>query len=201
LFTPKVKRLSVLLLLVAGMALPVGADEPTPAPAPKSLTGRLLDKAKSFIGTPYRLGGSTPKAFDCSGFVSYVFKQAGVELPRSSVTQSKVGETVDLDEAQPGDLLFFKTRGQKNRVSHVGIYLGDGQFIHASSKGTKQHRTVRISDMEGQYYMKRLATVRRILVPGSAVMEEALKYLGADVETDAAEKPAQEPTPGDEASR
>lgn len=200
-FTPKVKRLSVLLLLVAGMGLPLGADEPTSTPAPKSLTARLLDKAKAFIGTPYRLGGSTPKAFDCSGFVSYVFKQAGVELPRSSVTQSKVGETVDLDDAQPGDLLFFKTRGQKNRISHVGIYLGDGQFIHASSKGGKQHRRVRISDVEGQYYMKRLATVRRILVPGSAVMDEALKHLGADVETEDTPLLIQDPGSKGEAPR
>ncbi len=161
-----------MLMLVLGALVPVAAQAQE-AGTERSSSGQatsLLDRAKDFLGTPYRYGGRTPKGFDCSGFVSFVFDSFGVTLPRSSLHQAKQGESIDLDEIQPGDLLFFKTRGKKNRISHVGIYLGEGQFIHAGSWGSRKSRCVKISELDGSYYVKRLVSARRVLGPASAVL-------------------------------
>jgi len=160
-----------MLLLGAATALPLLAQETQSGTLASGASASLLDKAKAFLGTPYRYGGRTPKGFDCSGFVSFVFDSFGVALPRSSVHQAKQGESIDLDEIQPGDLLFFKTRGKKNRISHVGIYLGEGQFIHAGSWGSRKSRCVKISELDGDYYVKRLVSARRVLGPASAFLE------------------------------
>jgi len=165
------RRLLLLLVLATTILLPVSAQEVPPATRATGLASSLLDRAKAFLGTPYRYGGRTPKGFDCSGFVSFVFESYGVSLPRSSVHQAKLGESVDLEEIQPGDLLFFKTRGKQNRISHVGIYLGEGQFIHAGSWGSRNSRCVKISELDGSYYVKRLASARRVLGPASAFLE------------------------------
>ncbi len=93
----------------------------------------IVDEALSLLGTPYRYGGTTPAGFDCSGFTSYVYRNAlGMELPRSAAAQSGVAESVSLDEAQRGDLVFWGGRGG---VYHTGIYLGDGEYIHAAASG------------------------------------------------------------------
>ena len=96
----------------------------------------LIDEAYQHLGTPYVYGGTTPAGFDCSGFTGYVFRNAlGMELPRSAAAQSGLGEDVSWDEAQRGDLIFWGGRGG---VYHTGIYLGDGDYIHASaSKGIR----------------------------------------------------------------
>src|SRR5688500_17453894 len=86
------------------------------------------------VGRPYRYGGHSPAGFDCSGLVQYVFAQSGLKLPRSAQEQHRVGEPIDLDEAEPGDLLFYEVSG---KVDHVAIYLGDGQAIHAPASGRK----------------------------------------------------------------
>ncbi len=129
----------------------------------QSLVASLLDKAKTLLGTPYHYGGTTPKGFDCSGFVRFVFGNFGFGLDRSSRSQANQGETVDLKQIQPGDLLFFRTRGKQNRVSHVGIYLGQGQFIHAASGGGPGKRRVRIGALDSSYYASRLISARRVL--------------------------------------
>jgi cell wall-associated NlpC family hydrolase len=106
----------------------------------------------------YRRGGSSPEAgFDCSGFVGHVFREGlGLILPRSSKEMSKSGEIVTRDELRPGDLVFFNT--MRRAFSHVGIYLGDNQFVHAPRTGGR----VRIEDLRDGYWMKRFNGARRI---------------------------------------
>jgi cell wall-associated NlpC family hydrolase len=97
-----------------------------------------LEHAMSKIGSPYRYGATGPNAFDCSGLVSWAYKQAGKSLPRTSRAQSQVGTPVSRDNLQPGDLVFFY-----KPVSHVGIYIGDGKIVHASTRKSP----VKISDI------------------------------------------------------
>ncbi|WP_040412202.1 NlpC/P60 family protein [Desulfosporosinus sp. OT] len=102
----------------------------------QSKVDSVIVTAKQYLGVRYQWGGSTPETgFDCSGFVSYVFGKNGITLPRVSVDQYNVGTKVAFEDLQPGDLVFFSF-ASNGVVSHVGIYLGDGQFINASeSKG------------------------------------------------------------------
>ena len=97
----------------------------------------VLEYAKSFIGVPYVYGGSSPHGFDCSGFIMYVMKNFGVNMPRVSYEQMSVGASVALDELMPGDILFFRNGG------HVGFYAGEGQYLHAPQTG----RTVSIDPL------------------------------------------------------
>lgn len=117
----------------------------------------LLIKAKSLIGTPYRFGGTTPSGFDCSGFMQYVFKNAGVTLPRTSRDMATVGSKVSRDDLQVGDMVFFAHSG--SRISHVGMYVGEGKFIHSPSTG----KTVEITSMNSKYWGGRFVTARRVL--------------------------------------
>lgn len=101
-------------------------------------TYSLEEDAKSFLGTPYVWGATGPDKFDCSGFTQWVFRDAGITIPRVSREQAKVGEYVRYDDLQRGDMVFFATKKhQRGKVTHVGIYLGNGDFIHASSAGKK----------------------------------------------------------------
>ena len=111
---------------------------------------QLLTIAKKYVGVPYVYGASGPRAFDCSGFTSYVFKQMGVSLPRSASAQSQTGVHISKSNLQAGDLVFFAT-GSSGRVSHVGIYMGDGKLIHAA---TGQGHVV-INDFNSSYYQTR----------------------------------------------
>lgn len=98
-------------------------------------TNQLISTAKSFLGVPYKWGGTTPAGFDCSGYTQYVFASQNITLPRVSIDQYRVGTPVAFNDLIPGDLVFFTLVSGK-QVSHVGIYLGDNQFISAtSSKG------------------------------------------------------------------
>lgn len=91
----------------------------------------LLDLAYEQLGVPYVYGGTTPSGFDCSGFTQYIFREAlGIELPRSAAAQYGVGESVSLDELQAGDLVFW---GSGKGIYHVGLYIGDGNYIHAGN--------------------------------------------------------------------
>ena len=91
----------------------------------------IIDLAQQFLGVPYVWGGSSPRGFDCSGFVQYVYAQKGIHLPRTADIQATAGQPVSKSELQPGDLVFFA--GDYVNISHVGIYVGNGQMIHASS--------------------------------------------------------------------
>jgi cell wall-associated NlpC family hydrolase len=131
--------------------------------------GSLLAKAESFRGVRYSYGAMSRSATDCSGFTSQVFRSVGVKLPRTSREQARVGAKVDKSGMAEGDLVFFRTtRG--NRISHVGIYVGNGKFMHASSgKGR-----VRTDSLSSSYYAKRFVTARRV-VSKKAVSKTAAK--------------------------
>jgi cell wall-associated NlpC family hydrolase len=108
-------------------------------------------------GRPYHYGGATvASGFDCSGLVQYSYRQAGVDLPHNTDAQRKVSRPVALSSLRRGDLLFFDLEGKKN--SHVGIYLGDGRFIHAPSTG----KSVRNDRIDAPYWKKHLSEARRI---------------------------------------
>jgi cell wall-associated NlpC family hydrolase len=129
------------------------------APVLKSTTGfqNLFSDIKQYLGIHYRFGGTTPAGFDCSGFVRYMFnKSLDIELPHSSREMATMGTRVDRSELRPGDLVFFGS--SKNRINHVGIFIGDNTFIHSSrSKGITR------DTLSESYYNKRFATAVRIL--------------------------------------
>ncbi len=123
---------------------------------------RLIDVAKSLLDKPYVYGASGPSRFDCSGFTSYVFKQIGIEIPRTSKSQATIGTSIKKSELQVGDLVFFDTSGVNNgNISHVGIYIGNGNFIHASSG--KSAKRVVISSLTEGYYNEKYVKGRRVL--------------------------------------
>ena len=123
----------------------------------------VLDEAFSHLGARYRRGQSGPNAFDCSGFTSYVFKNMGIKLNRSSRAQYTQGEAVDKDEVRTGDLVFFTGSSPRGPIGHVGIVVdvdpisGSFNFIHASIKGVK------VSNSNERYYSRRYVGARRIM--------------------------------------
>ncbi len=132
----------------------VGAAATTPEGstfAPPNVHGGVVGVAMHYLGVPYVWAGASPRGFDCSGFVMYVFSQIGVSLPHSSYAQFGMGTPVSMSQLQAGDLVFF------SGASHVGIYIGGGQFIHAPHTGD----VVKISSLSG-YYSSAFAGGRRI---------------------------------------
>jgi len=120
---------------------------------------QLLKDANYFKGGKYVWGGTTPKGFDCSGYVQYLFKKHKINLPRTAWSQSKRGQKISLSDLKSGDLLFFNT--DKSRgipVSHVGIYIGGDKFIHAASR----KKGIIISPLSG-YYQDRFVVAKRII--------------------------------------
>lgn len=122
-----------------------------------SLSAKLAATAKQYQGHRYISGGASPSGFDCSGFTSYVYKQHGITLPRTSTAQAYVGTQLNKADLLPGDLLIFSNTYKKG-PSHTGIYLGNGQFIHASTSTTG----VIISDLNSTYYKSKFSYGRRL---------------------------------------
>jgi len=125
--------------LIDGFWIVTPEEQPAARMAPGELPAlrrSLLETARSFLGVPYLWGGTTDQGFDCSGLAMAVYQLNGLRLPRTSMAQYEAGRAVPLKELLPGDLVFFNMTG-KNRVSHVGIYVGDGAFIHAPGTGRK----------------------------------------------------------------
>lgn len=130
-----------------------------PAAAASSALGeQLVALAKQYLGTPYVLGGNGPSSFDCSGFTKYIYAQFGYSLNRTATDQLQNGVSISRDELQPGDLVFFRYRTSKP-VSHVGIYIGGGEFIHASTN----RYVVQIDQMNSGHYDNVYVYARRIL--------------------------------------
>ncbi len=125
---------------------------------PKAQQSRLQEEAERWLGTPYRYGGNDLSGIDCSGLVCRIYERVyGRSLPRQAKLQRKLGRSVALPYLKPGDLLFFRFNGTGG-INHVGIYLGQGRFIHASTE-----RGVVISELTDKYYRRHLVVARRIL--------------------------------------
>ena len=118
---------------------------------------KIVATANKYIGVPYVWGGSSPSGFDCSGLVQYAFKAHGINLPRTSKQQWTVGTVISKSELKPGDLVFFANT-YTSGISHVGIYVGDNQFIHASSS-----KGVMISSLSNTYWAAHYHGCRRVL--------------------------------------
>lgn len=141
----------------------------------------LFANIRQYLGIRYRFGGDTPSGFDCSGFVRFMFnKELDVNLPRSSREMSTMGMRVDRSELRPGDLVFF-TNG-KNRINHVGIFIGNDTFVHSSlSKGITR------DTLNESYYNKRFATGVRILdVQDNRLPDDLNNLIEETIDNDAA---------------
>ncbi len=169
-----------LLASLQSLAAPADDDMPPPVPVPPGILAQwsgslthqltsarlsvgekasdLLTQAMGLLGVPYRRGGSSEETgFDCSGFVRHLYEKSfGRLLPRRAAEQAKATETIDREELKPGDLVFFNT--MKRAFSHVGIYVGDGKFIHAPRAG----KSIRVDDMRSAYWEKRFNGARRV---------------------------------------
>ena len=124
-------------------------------PAASGTGAKLVELAKSKLGCKYVWGATGPNTFDCSGLTSWCYKQLGIAIPRTSLAQSKSGKAVSKSELQPGDLLFWKTTSAE--VGHVGMYVGNGQFIHAPNKS----KPVKYDSLSSSYYSSRYVRARR----------------------------------------
>jgi cell wall-associated NlpC family hydrolase len=152
--------LSILLLSACAAPMPREGDVDIVAPDNATVSSsELTDYAQSLLGVPYYYGGSDPdRGFDCSGFVGHVYDHmAGIKLPRNSSQISQHGRFVYRTELRNGDLVFFNTLRRK--YSHVGIYLGNGNFIHSPSSGG----SVRIDEMSNPYWERNYNGGRRII--------------------------------------
>ena len=134
----------------------IGRDLPVSRGASTATVRRLISSSFQYVGVPYWFGGTTPRGFDCSGFTRYVFSQVGINLPRMADGQFAVGKPVATERLRPGDLVFFET--YEPGPSHVGIYIGNSQFISATSS-----RGVVVADLFGNYWGERYIGARRVM--------------------------------------
>jgi cell wall-associated NlpC family hydrolase len=147
--------LVVLVVLVALLAPVAIADDAPQQPQPG-----MVERALSWLGVRYRFGGQDEKkGFDCAGLVRRVFSTV-IELPRTAAAQFRQGCVVNREELQPGDLVFFRNT-YKRGISHVGIYIGDGEFVHAANR----RRSVTVDRLDSPYFREHFAGGRRV-VPG-----------------------------------
>jgi cell wall-associated NlpC family hydrolase len=160
----------------AGVAAPAGA------PAARAET--VLRTADRHVGAPYEWGGTTPAGFDCSGFVQYVFRRHGVELPRTSRQQVQVGRAVrkHAGALAPGDLMFFASDG--GRIDHVAIYVGGGRMLHATASGGGV-RYDSLAGSRGRWFSRRHVASRRVLANGTSLVQTLDAALRAGAAFDA----------------
>lgn len=156
------RALSTWLLLALVIPLALGGCASSPASSPASRADPQAGRAAAhhamkMVGKPYRYGGESPSAgFDCSGLVQYSFRQAGLRVPRSTRAQLAASRRVPRSQLRAGDLVFFDQEGRKK--GHVGIYLGNGRFVHAPSSGKR----VRTDSLSSRYWKRYLSDTRRL---------------------------------------
>jgi cell wall-associated NlpC family hydrolase len=132
---------------------------PDMAPSPSATPGiQVADVAQQYVGSRYVWGGSSPAGFDCTGFVMWVFGQFGVSMPHNEAGQLNSGDRVSADELQPGDVLVFANT-YRSGLSHVGIYVGEGRFVHA----VDESHGVLVSNLWDSYWAPRLVGATRAL--------------------------------------
>ena len=147
------------LLLIAVLAGCAGSPAVAEAPATRASDAtarKAVVIAREMIGKPYRYAGDTPAGFDCSGLVRYSYGRAGINMPRATPAQRNATTRISVRSLRPGDLLFFDQEGKKS--SHVGIYLGDGRFVHAPSTGG----LVRTDSLSADFWKKHFVEARRV---------------------------------------
>ena len=135
-------------------------------------TSDLVVTAMGFLGVPYRRGGNSAETgFDCSGLVRTIYGQTiGLMLPRRADQQAAATQSIDKKELQPGDLVFFNT--MRRAFSHVGIYVGDGKFIHAPRSGAQ----VRVEDMQASYWQRRFDGARRVSIDAAELSSYRIEH-------------------------
>ena len=150
----------LMALLVAALAgcagSPEAPDRAAVVRASDETARKAVDVARNMVGKPYKYAGDTPAGFDCSGLVRYSYGKAGIQLPRDTRSQRNLSVPVSLRNLREGDLLFFDQEGKK--ASHVGMYVGDGRFVHAPSTGGK----VRTDSLKAEFWKKHFVDARRI---------------------------------------
>jgi cell wall-associated NlpC family hydrolase len=134
------------------------ADEDVAMPAPESAGAEVANLAQGYVGSRYRWGGTSPAGFDCTGFVQYVYGQFGVSLPHNEAGQFASGARIGANELEPGDLLVFANTYRRG-LSHVGIYVGDGQFVHAAD----ERHGVTLSNLWDGYWSPRFVGATRAI--------------------------------------
>ena len=165
---PRLATLTMLAALAAATGGCAGSPVEPAAEASRRVTvepriadaavgGAIADVAMGMVGTRYLFGGTDPlKGFDCSGLVYYAYGQAGYRVPRTSQELFRAVRKISVNDADPGDLMFFQ---DQTKLSHVGIYLGDGLFVHAPASG----QNVAVGSLDSAYYQQHLVAVGRLL--------------------------------------
>jgi cell wall-associated NlpC family hydrolase len=145
------------LVLACGIVGCASAPQGRPSATAANAGERAAAYALKLVGAPYRYGGASPsRGFDCSGLVRYSYHQAGVDVPRSTEQQRRRSKPIRRAELRRGDLVFFDEQGKKS--SHVGLYVGGGEFVHAPSSG----KPVRKDRLDAPYWRKHLSEIRRV---------------------------------------
>ena len=153
------RTLIVFTILFSICCLKLCAEDISPAQAQVNRE-KFVAESKKYVGCPYVYGAAGSSSFDCSGFTMYVYKHFGYELSHSATAQSKKGTYVAKEDLMPGDLVFFLDYETMDGIGHCGIYVGDGNFIHASSGSGY---CVKVSTLTSGSYAKRYSTARRLI--------------------------------------
>jgi murein DD-endopeptidase len=149
--------LAMLAAAIAGCAgSPDAPDRPAVVRASDETARKAVDYARDMVGKPYKYAGDSPAGFDCSGLVRYSYGKAGLQMPRDTRSQRNASVPVSLKNLREGDLLFFDQEGKK--ASHVGMYIGNGRFVHAPSSGGK----VRTDSLKAEFWKKHFVDARRV---------------------------------------
>lgn len=152
------RRIAVACAMTIVLLYSATAAFASPEASPSASGASVADLAQEYVGSPYRWGGTSPAGFDCTGFVMWVYSQFGIGLPHNEAGQLASGAAVSADDLQPGDVLVFANT-YRGGLSHVGIYVGDGQFVHAADE---RHGVV-VSNLWDGYWGPRFVGASRAI--------------------------------------